>query len=163
MDAGEREIRRRKYLNLGIGELTAAAVFVLVGLFSVTPRLPRVPDQIALWCALIPLVVVLVVAGLYWLLARAWVGRTTIPAATAATYRMFRVAILVLLCGGLAGIIAWWPDNIGVAIFIMVVWVFAVIEFVNYFILRLSYPVRRWLTTVKQWRTPQLAKDIRKV
>lgn len=162
MEAAEREDRRRKYLNLGIGELTAAAVFVLVGYFSVAPSLPRIQDQNALWCALIPLLATLLAAGLYWLLARAWVGRSTMPAAAAATYRVLRVAILLFLGGGLAGIIAWWPDNIGVALLIVAVWGFAVVEFVNYFVLRLSYPVHRWFPMVKECRTPQLAKDIRR-
>lgn len=40
------------------------------------------------------------------------------------------------------------------------VWVFGVLEYVNYFVVRLSYPIHRWLTTVGQWHTPQLVQDL---
>ena len=90
MEGGKRDGLRRKYLNLGIGELVAAAVFAIVALFSIKPRLPNIQDQIALWCALMPLLVVLVAAGLYWLLARTWVGRAAMPGRVAAIYRVLK-------------------------------------------------------------------------
>ena len=161
MEAGKRGDLRRKYLNLGIGELVAATVFAIVAIFSINPRLPNIQDQISLWSALIPLLAVLVAAGLYWLLARAWVGRTAMPSGTAATYRVLKVALLVLLGCGLVGVVMWWPDNIGVAVFVTAVWGFAVVEYTNYFVVRLAYPLRRWFPIVTEWRTPQLIKDIR--
>lgn len=161
MNAGKREDRRRKYLKLGTGELAAAAVFAVAALFFVTPRLPEAQDGLALWSALIPLLFVLVSAGVYWLLARSWVERARMPRGVAASYRLVRVVSLLLLAGGVAGLIAWWPHNLAVALFIAGVWIFAAVEFTNYFIVRLAYPVATWFATVTQWRTPQLVADMR--
>ena len=86
-DAARRVVRRRKYLSLGVGELAAAVVFAVV-----LPRLVGEDDRRALWCALIPLLVVLVQAGSYWLLARGWVARRAMPAPLATVYRGFRWA-----------------------------------------------------------------------
>ena len=46
------------------------------------------------------------------------------------------------------------------ALAIVVVWVFGVVEYVNYFVVRLSYPVRRLPLVVGQWRTPRLVQDL---
>ena len=103
-DAGRREVRRRKYLSLGVGELAAAAVFA-----AVLPRLVGPEDRWAVWFALIPLLVVLLQAGGYWLLARAWVARRPMPASLATVYRAFRWADAMLLTGGLVGVLLWLP------------------------------------------------------
>lgn len=95
---------RRRYLNLGIGELAATAAFIVAAVYFVTPRLPRDQDRMAFWAALIPLLVILVAAGLYWLLARTWVGRTVMPRSLARTYKALRAVCLVLLVGGLVGV-----------------------------------------------------------
>jgi hypothetical protein len=61
---------RGRYLSLGFGELFAAVVFIGVAFVSVLPLLERPSDALAFWSALIPLLVILVQAGVYWLLAR---------------------------------------------------------------------------------------------
>lgn len=156
-----REALRRKYLNLGTGELVAATVFGFVAVTFVMPRLEGPDDYAALWSALAPLLVILVQAGFYWLLARTWVERAPIPAAVAGIYRVFRIADIVLLSSGLVGILVWWPDNLGAALLVTVVWSFGVVEYLNYFLVRLSYPVDRWFTSVGQWRAPRLVQDVR--
>ncbi|MET4540142.1 hypothetical protein ABIE37_001923 [Arthrobacter bambusae] len=65
-----RQELRGKYLKLGTGELVAACVFALVASTIVMPRLSGPGDHFAMWSALIPLLVILVQAGVYWLLAR---------------------------------------------------------------------------------------------
>jgi hypothetical protein len=35
------------------------------------------------------------------------------------------------------------------------------VEYVNYFLVRLAYPVLRWFTAVRGRRLPQLAQDLR--
>lgn len=155
-----RETLRRKYLSLGTGELAAAAVFAAVSVIAVMPRVEIRQDSAALWSALIPLLVLLVQAGIYWLSARSWVERAPMPAALAAAYRVFRIVDPGLLVVGLVGVLVWWPDHVSVAIAAVAVWVFGVVEFVNYFVVRLSYPVGRWLTMVGQWRNPRLVQDL---
>lgn len=152
---------RRKYLSLGTGELTAAAVFGAVAAASVGPRLDGTA-RAALWSAVVPLLLVLLQGGAYWLLARRWVlGPRTMPVRLAAVYRAFSVANLVVLAAGLAGIGLWWPDTWPAAGTVMVVWVFGLIEYLNYFVVRLSYPLGRWRAGVRRWRTPRLVVDVR--
>jgi len=155
-DAGRREVRRRKYLSLGVGELAAAAVFA-----AVLPRLVGPEDRWAVWFALIPLLVVLLQAGGYWLLARAWVARRPMPASLATVYRAFRWADAMLLTGGLVGVLLWLPTDGRSLVLVGAIWVFGLVEYVNYFVVRLAYPVGRWLRSVRRWRAPQLVQDLR--
>lgn len=143
-----------------MGELAAAAVFTVVAVTTVIPRLNE-EDQVALWSAIIPLLVILVQTGTYWLLARGWVEQGKMPAALAAVYRAFRVADPALLVAGLVGVLMWLPDRPGSVVTVVAIWLFGVVEYVNYFVVRLAYPVGRWLRSVGQWRTPRLVQDIR--
>ena len=151
---------RRKYLSLGTGELVAAAVFAVVAISVVMPRLEVPQDSAALWSALAPLLIILVQAGAYWLLARNWVELAPMPTSLAAFYRAFRVLDAGFLVAGLVGVLVWLPDHVGVALAIVVVWIFGVVEYVNYFVVRLSYPIRRLPFVVGQWRTPRLVQDL---
>jgi hypothetical protein len=152
---------RRKYLNLGVGELVAALVFAIVAAAFVAPRLKDDSDAAALWSALIPLLVILVHAGAYWLAARSWVEHRPMPAVWAGIYRVFRVADAAMLAIGLLGVIVWWPDSVGTTLVVLAVWTFGALEYVNYFVVRLAYSIGRWFTTVGQWRTPRLVQDLR--
>ncbi|MDL4773949.1 MULTISPECIES: hypothetical protein [Thermomonosporaceae] len=154
----ERHTRlRRKYTSLGIGELVAAAVFVTIAVSGVLPVTNIAPS---LWSALLPLLVILVQAGAYWLLARRWAGRAPMPGRMAATYRALRVLDPILLAAGLIGVIVWFPTGAG-TVLVVAVWLFGVVEYLNYFVVRLSYPVHQWPSLVTQWRIPRLIKDLR--
>jgi len=152
---------RRTYLSLGVGELVAAGVFALIAIGVVAPRFPKADVQLAVWAALAPLLVVLIEAGIYWLSARRWVGIGSMPARLARVYRRLRVATALLLALGLGGMLASWPTEPAVAVLVVATWMFAVVEYVNYFVVRLSYPARRWWSSVVRWRTPRLMKDVR--
>lgn len=155
-----RRALRRKYLSLGAGELTAAVMFAGAAVWFVGPRLSGPTDVAALWSALTPLLVVLVQAGVYWLAARSWVELEPMPAASAAVFRAFRAADVALLVAGLVGVIVWWPESVATAAGVVAVWAFGVIEYVNYFVVRLAYPARRWFSSVGRWRTPRLMQDV---
>lgn len=154
-DAGRREVRRRKYLSLGVGELVAAAVFAVV-----LPRLVGPDDVRALWSALIPLLVLLTQAGGYWLLARSWVERGAMPSRIATVYRGFRLVDAGLLLAGLVGVLLWWPDSGRSVVLVSAIWLFGLVEYVNYFVVRLAYPVRGWSRSVREWRSPRLVQDL---
>ena len=160
MCAGRREELRRRYLSLGIGELTAAAVFLTLACTMAIPRLDDLQDRRALWSALVPLLVILVQAGVYWLLARSWVQHHPMPVFLRGVYRVCRTVDVALLSAGLVGIIVWLPAGIAAALAVVAVWLVGVIEFVNYFVVRLSYPARHWLSAVHQLRTPRLVHDM---
>lgn len=151
---------RRKYLNLGVGELVTAVVFAYIAFTNAVPRLDHWDARPALWSALIPLLAILVQAGSYWLLARNWVAQRSLPIRVADLYRTFRVIDAAILLAGLVGVFAWAPDQPFVAALVLAVWAFGVIEFGNYFIVRLAYPPNQWLSKVGQWRTPRLVLDM---
>ncbi|MFF8324873.1 hypothetical protein ACH49M_15095 [Rhodococcus qingshengii] len=155
-----RKSLRRRYLSLGLGELAAAAVFAAVAVGVVMPRLEGPKDSAALWSALAPLLVILVQAGVYWLLARGWVEQAPMPARLAALYRVFRVLDVLLLAIALLGVVIWLPNHSGAAVGVVAVWAFGVAEYANYFVARLAYPLRRWPVEVGKLRRPQLVHDL---
>ncbi|KGN37091.1 hypothetical protein [Knoellia subterranea] len=151
---------RRRYLSLGTGELVAATVFALLAHFSVAPRLD--PDAVpALWSALVPLLVILVQAGAYWLLARGRIGTgEAMPEGERTAYRILRVVNSILLMAGLIGVFRWWPGASGATVLCVLIWLFGVAEFVNYYVVRLAYPAGRWFSLVGQRRIPRLVRDL---
>ncbi|MFF2272221.1 hypothetical protein ACFVTX_08095 [Agromyces sp. NPDC058136] len=161
MNTRHRLHARKRYLSLGLGELTSAAVFAVVAVVGITPRLASSTTAVlALWCALVPLLLVLVQAGAYWLLARGWVGVGPMPSQLARLYRLFLVVDPLLLLVGLVGVLVWWPDELLAALLVMGVWLFGVIEYLNYFVVRLSYPASEWFARVRERRRPRLMKDV---
>lgn len=154
-----RAAARRTHLSLGLGELAAAAVFVLVGTTVVSPWLGEDASP-TLWSALVPLVVVLVQGGAYWLLARGWVLRSSMPAPVAQVYRAFRLVDPVLLAAGFGGVLVWLPERPVAALAVLSIWAFGVVEYVNYFVVRLAYPTRGWVSDVRRGRRPRLVRDL---
>ncbi|WP_298888549.1 hypothetical protein [uncultured Serinicoccus sp.] len=156
----QREALRRRLLSLGLGELSAATVFLALAVSVVGPRWTT-HQAVTLWWALGPLTVVLVQAGAYWLLARSWVGRGTMPRPVARTYRVFRVFDPVLLVLGLVMILVPGHPDPGPWLLTLAVWTFAALEYANYFLVRLSFPPTTWAREVTSWRTPRLVRDLR--
>ena len=83
------------------------------------------------------------------------------PAGLASLYRGFRIIDPALLALGAVGIVALRPGNVGPLVVAVAIWLFVVVEYVNYFVVRLAFPVSRWVEGVAQQRTPQLVKDLR--
>lgn len=135
-------------------------MFCLTAAIFIQPRL-RGTEISALWIALLPLLLVLWQASAYWLLARSWVEKGSMPAAVAAVYRMFRVLDVLVLAGSLVLLIVYLPSRVPVRVLVTVVWLFALVEYVNYFVVRLSYPLAQWVSRVGEWRTPRLVADLR--
>lgn len=160
MESDRRVKRRCQYLQLGVGELTAVALFIWAARFVFQPRLDDT-DTVCLWCAVAPLLVIVLQAGVYWLAARRWVNKNPMPRMWAKTYFWCARGNVLMLAASACGVVAWWPSDPKVALSIAAVWLFAVVEYVNYFVARLSYPITIWWRGVSQWRTPQLMRDVR--
>ncbi len=152
---------RRKCLSLGMGELSALIVFALVPLVGLRTFVTAAGALVALWFALLPLLFVLLQAGAYWLLARRWVGGELMPIPLARTYAGLRVVNPLVLAVGLIGLLFNLPTDPLAIILVTLAWGFGVVEYVNYFIVRVSYPVTAWAASVGQWRTPRLIRDVR--
>ncbi|SED88921.1 hypothetical protein [Ruania alba] len=151
------DVRRAAYLRLGTGELAATLAFA-VGYLLLRDRFSP-DDQLGLAAAIVPLLLILVQAGIYWLLARRWVGVDAMPAGLAELYSSFRWVNPIVLAVSL-GVLVWQVSTVGAAVLSAGVWLFAVIEHLNYYVIRLAYPASQWLTLVGQRRTPQLMKDV---
>lgn len=83
------------------------------------------------------------------------------PRSLARLYRTLQVLdVLVLLAAGIYIAVdlssTRWAGTMAV-----LVWLFAVVEFTNYYVVRLSYPWAKWFTKVGQWRTARLVQDLR--
>lgn len=159
-DPATRARLRRRYLSLGLGEWAAAAVFAVVAATTVAPRLDGRGAQ-ALWWALAPLLLVLLQAGAYWWLARRWVGLRPMPSGVARAFRVCRVLGPPLLLMGAVGILVNHPAGVAGALLVWVVWLFALVEYLNYYVVRLAYPAGRWASSVTRWCPPRLVLDLR--
>lgn len=154
----ERSDLRSRYLSLGAGELTAAAVFLWAAI-----RYGRPLDgsgRTALAAAVAPLLTLLVAAGVYWLLARSWVGVGVMPRPLARAYTVIGWGVAALLVAGLVGLLLWSPSP-GWRLLLLVVWGFGVVELVNYYVRRLAFPPASWWSGVRAARTPRLVLDMR--
>lgn len=155
----QRTRRRGQYLSLGMGEFVSTLLFAAVGWNMARPS--TVGLGAALWSALVPLLFLLLQAALYWLAARHWVRRTPMPRPLAQLYSALRLVNLAVLALGLGGVL-WWGRSVGTVALLgcLAVWGFAVLEYINYFVMRLSYPPLQWWGGVQQRRRPQLMKDV---
>ncbi len=81
------------------------------------------------------------------------------PRGLALVYRAFRLLDPVLLAACLAGLLLTGADG-GALVVCLLVWVFGALEYVNYFVVRLSYPLAEWFALVGRRRTPALVRDI---
>lgn len=161
MSGSRLRVARQRLLSLGTGEFVGASMIVLATGLWLAP-LVGPSDALALWLAVFPLVLVLVQAGAYWLSARRWLpGR--MPRRLASAYRLFRLVDPVLIAAGavLAFAVARPTSTTAVAAVVALV-LFASVEYVNYFVVRLSYPTSRWPFEVGRRRVPRLVHDLRR-
>lgn len=156
--AGRFEPQRRQYLSLGLGELFAAVVFAVF--IPLAPFVTADGARPALLFALAPLIVILIAAGIYWLIARHSIPRP-LPHGAARAYRALRLIVPVMLVACGLGAALTWPGLSPSAFLIVVIWLFAVAEYINYFLVRLSYPWAQWAGQVGRWSTPRLVRDVR--
>ncbi|WP_062133773.1 hypothetical protein [Demequina aestuarii] len=161
MEPERRDYLRRRYSSLGWGEWLAACVFAFVAAFSLDGVWDALGARGAVWWALMPLLAVLLQAGAYWLMARRWVGRGSMPGGIAWLFLALRALNVGLLVVSLAGIVATWPGTVLGGIVAIAIWLFGVAEYVNYFVTRLAYRPGRWWRGVGDRRTPQLVRDVR--
>jgi hypothetical protein len=147
---------RRRMLSLGTGELAAAGAFGVAGwLFSGSMG----EGWPAWWAAIATLCLVLVQGGVFWLVARAHLGHV-LPWAWRSAFRAFRLIDPGLLAIALGFVVSQARTAPGAAIASAAVWIFAVVEYVNYFVVRLAYAPLTWFRDVGRWRTPRLVKEL---
>lgn len=84
------------------------------------------------------------------------------PRALARIYLTLRWVTPLILILSAMGLAMWWPSLPQIRVLGVSAVTFGVIEYLNYFILRVSYPVATWWHDVRRLRQPRLIRDVRR-
>ena len=147
----QKEKVRKELVSLCLGELAAALSFWLC-FFLLKNRLGDWMSLITILYPLSLLTFILLQGSTYWAilirrLSNPQFGNGNIPK----IYGVLRILDLVLLISGFPFIV-WYSQSVRVAIIATLIQLFALIEWVNYFLLRLSYslnPLVLWKRITK--------------
>ena len=160
----QKEKVRKELVSLCLGELAAALSFWLC--FFLLKN--RIGDWMSLITILYPLSLltfILLQGSTYWAilirrLSNPQFGNGNIPK----IYGVLRILDLVLLISGFPFIV-WYSQSVRVAIIATLIQLFALIEWVNYFLLRLSYslnPLVLWKRITKgKLEKSRITKELR--
>lgn len=160
----QKEKVRKELVSLCLGELAAALSFWLC--FFLLKN--RIGDWMSLITILYPLSLltfILLQGSTYWAilirrLSNPQFGNGNIPK----IYGVLRILDLVLLISGFPFIV-WYSQSVRVAIIATLIQLFALIEWVNYFLVRLSYslnPLVLWKRITKgKLEKSRIAKELR--
>lgn len=134
----QKEKVRKELLSLCLGELAAALSFWLC-FFLLKNRLGDWNGLISILYPLSLLTFILLQGSTYWAilirrLSNHQFGNGNIPK----IYGVLRILDLVLLISGFPFIV-WYTQSVRVAIIATLIQLFALIEWINYFLVRLSY------------------------
>ena len=147
----QKEKVRKELVSLCLGELAAVLSFWLC-FFLLKNRLGDWRSLVSILYPLSLLTFILLQGSIYWAilirrLSNPQFGSGNVPK----IYGVLRILDLVLLISGFPFIV-WNTQNVQVAILATLIHLFALIEWVNYFLVRLSYslnPLVLWKRIVK--------------
>lgn len=160
----QKEKVRKELVSLCLGEFTAVLSFWLC-FFLLKNRLGDWNGLISILYPLSLLTFILLQGSIYWAilirrLSKLQFGSGTVPK----LYGCFRILDLVLLISGFPFIV-WNTQSVRVAIIATLIQLFALIEWINYFLLRLSYslnPLVLWKRIAKgKLEKSRIAKELR--
>ena len=160
----QKEKVRKELVFLCFGELAAVLSFWLC-FFLLKNRLGDWMSLITILYPLSLLTFILLQGSTYWAilirrLSNPQFGNGNIPK----IYGVLRILDLVLLISGFPFIV-WYSQSVRVAIIATLIQLFALIEWVNYFLLRLSYslnPLVLWKRITKgKLEKSRIAKELR--
>ena len=147
----QKEKVKKELVSLCLGEFTAVLSFWFC-FFLLKNRLSDWSSLVTILYPLSLLTFILLQGSIYWAilirrLSKPQFGSGTVPK----IYGCFRILDLVLLISGFPFIV-WNTQSFQVAILATLIQLFALIEWVNYFLVRLSYslnPLVLWKRIVK--------------
>ena len=154
---------RKELVSLCLGEFTAVLSFWFC-FFLLKNRLGEVNSLVTILYPLSLLTFILLQGSIYWAilirrLSNPQFGRGSVPK----LYGGFRILDLVLLISGFLFIV-WNTQSFQVAILATVIQLFALIEWINYYLLRLSYslnPLVLWKRITKgKLEKSRIAKEL---
>lgn len=159
----QKEKVRKELVSLCLGELAAVLSFWLC-FFLLKNRLGDWRSLVSILYPLSLLTFILLQGSIYWAilirrLSNPQFGNGNIPK----IYGVLRILDLVLLISGFPFIV-WYSQSVRVAIIATLIQLFALIEWVNYFLLRLSYslnPLVLWKRITKgKLEKSRIAKEL---
>ena len=159
----QKEKVRKVLVSLCLGELTAILSFWLC-FFLLKNRLGDVNSLVTILYPLSLLTFILLQGSIYWAilirrLSNPQFGSSSIPK----LYGGFRILDLVLLISGFPFIV-WNTQSFQVAILVALIQLFALIEWINYYLVRLSYslnPLVLWKRIAKgKLEKSRIAKEL---
>ena len=160
----QKEKVRKELMSLCLGEFTAVLSFWFC-FFLLKNRLGDVNSLVTILYSLSLLTFILLQGSIFWAilirrLSNPQFGSGSVPK----LYGGFRILDLVLLISGFPFIV-WNTQSVQVAIIVMLIQLFALIEWVNYFLVRLSYslnPLVLWKRIAKgKLEKSRIAKELR--
>lgn len=159
----QKEKVRKELVSLCLGELAAALSFWL-SFFLLKNRLGDVNSLVTILYPLSLLTFILLQGSIYWAilirrLSKPQFGSGNVPK----IYGVLRILDLILLISGFP-FIFWNTQSVQVVILAALIQLFALIEWVNYFLLRLSYslnPLVLWRRITKgKLEKSRIAKEL---
>ncbi|AQA09025.1 hypothetical protein NMM18_01635 [Streptococcus oralis] len=159
----QKERVRKELVSLCLGEFTAV-LSIWFCFFLLKNRLGDVNSLVTILYPLSLLTFILLQGSIYWAilirrLSKPQFGSGNVPK----LYGVLRILDLVLLISGFPFIV-WYSQSVRVAIIATLIQLFALIEWVNYFLLRLSYslnPLVLWKRITKgKLEKSRIAKEL---
>ena len=159
----QKEKVRKELVSLCLGEFTAV-LSIWFCFFLLKNRLADWNSLVTILYPLSLLTFILLQGSIYWAilirrLSKPQFGSGTVPK----IYGCFRILDLVLLISGFPFIV-WNMQSVHVAILATLIQLFALIEWVNYYLLRLSYslnPLFLWKRIIKgKLEKSRIAKEL---
>ena len=159
----QKEKVRKELMSLCLGEFTAVLSFWFC-FFLLKNRLGEVNSLVSILYPLSLLTFILLQGSIYWAilirrLSKPQFGSGNVPK----IYGGLRILDLVLLISGFPFIV-WNTQSVQVAVLATLIELFALIEWVNYFLLRLSYslnPLVLWKRITKgKLEKSRIAKEL---
>ena len=159
----QKERVRKELVSLCLGEFTAV-LSIWFCFFLLKNRLGDVNSLVTILYPLSLLTFILLQGSIYWAilirrLSKPQFGSGNVPK----LYGVLRILGLVLLISGFPFIV-WYSQSVRVAIIATLIQLFALIEWVNYFLLRLSYslnPLVLWKRITKgKLEKSRIAKEL---
>ena len=159
----QKEKVKKELVSLCLGEFTAVLSFWFC-FFLLKDRLGDVNSLVTILYALSLLTFILLQGSIYWAilirrLSKPQFGSASVPK----LYSGFRILDLVLLISGFPFIV-WNTQSVQVAVLATLIEFFALIEWLNYYIVRLSYslnPLVLWKRIAKgKLEKSRIAKEL---
>ena len=160
----QKEKVRKELVSVCLGEFTAV-LSIWFCFFLLKNRLGDVNSLVTILYPLSLLTFILLQGSIYWAilirrLSNPQFGSGTVPK----LYGCFRILDLVLLISGFPFIV-WNMQSVHVGILATLIQLFALIEWINYYLLRLSYslnPLVLWKRiTKRKLEKSRIAKELR--